>query len=341
MIDVIEMIPSKDMRKALRESNREFTDMEKATIIANLRLKKQRERELLEELLEETEDADLREQVRYSLKTEERLIERFRSIAEGHVFGVQVYDDEFPDDDSIQAYFASFDVAHEFGVGQRMPFCIRKWEVRKRTPEEHILTFGNRDSIDGDCGMMKFDSTGELVSVGLWDESDEEMQWGPDILCGEWTHYLFYEFRWIDLPDLYEQGDIVHILGDEAAYIDPAYDWAVVSTDRSGWEERSERIKSWLEEAKGNERNAEDALADFSDMQIMVEVPCKDGTFKHDHINPMLLERVTTDAKGEEAELRQMASWAAKGECGLEWISRILKKRILTAQAHSDDIDEF
>lgn len=82
-------------------------------------MKKQHECKFLEELLEETEDADLREQLRYSFKTEERLMDRVRIIADGHVFGVQVYDDEFSDDDSIQAYFVSFDIAHEFGVAQK------------------------------------------------------------------------------------------------------------------------------------------------------------------------------------------------------------------------------
>lgn len=137
----------------------------------------------------------------------------------------------------------------------------------------------------------------------LWEELDEETQWWPEILRGEWPHCFFYESRWMDLPDLYELGDIVRVLRDKTAYIDPAYDCAVVSTDRAGWEERSKHIKEWLEEAKGNQRNAECALADYSDMQIMVQIPCKDGTFKHDHINPMFLERVSLDAEGEEAEL--------------------------------------
>ena len=339
MIDIIDLIPSKDMREALRESGRRFTDMEKATIIANLRLAKQRERELLQALLAETDDDRLRQQLRYGLQAEQRLIDRFRDEAADHVFGVQVYDDEFPDDDSIQAYFATFDVAHRFGIAQKLPFCIRKWEVRKSIPEESPLVFGNRDNIDGDCGMMKFDAEGELVMVGLWDASDDEVQRWPNILYGEWPLYLFYESRWIDLPDLYEQGDIVRVLKSFDAYINPAYDWAVVSTDRAEWEAQSQRIKAWLAEAEADGGDAERVLADYSDMQIMMETPCKDGTFRHDHVNPMFLERVTEDAKGEEAELQQMASWAAKGECGLEWISTVLKRRILAAQVRPDDFD--
>ena len=210
MIDVIDLIPSKDLREALRESDRAFTDMEKATIIANLELTPSRTYGLLQQLRDETTDENLREQ--------------------------------------IQAY-------------------------------------------------------------------------------------LYFEDRWIDLPNLYEQGDIVRVLGSVASYIDEAYDWAVVDADRPGWDERSARIRSWLRDVEAGAEEPKGGLGDCSDMQITLEFPCKDGTFEHDHINPMFIERWVGRAEGDEAELMQMAARAARGECSLWWTSRVLKKSILKGMA--------
>ena len=41
------------------------------------------------------------------------------------------------------------------------------------------------------------------------------------------------------------------------------------------------------------------------------------------------IEKATEEAEGDEAELRQMATWTAQGDCGLELISTVLKKHIL------------
>lgn len=69
---------------------------------------------------------------------------------------------------------------------------------------------------------------------------DNGPQFLPHITCkGKWPHYRYFEDHWIDLPNLYEQGDIVRVLGRVASCIDEAYDWAVVAADRSGWDERS------------------------------------------------------------------------------------------------------
>lgn len=210
MIDVIDLIPSKDLREALRESDRAFTDMEKAAIIANLELTPSRTYGLLQQLRDETTDENLREQ--------------------------------------IQAY-------------------------------------------------------------------------------------LYFEDRWIDLPNLYEQGDIVRVLGRVTGCIDEAYDWAVVAADGPGWDERSARIRCWLRDIEAGVEKPERSLGDCSDMQITLEFPCKDGTFELDHINPMFIERWEGSAECDEAELMQMAARAVRGECSLWWTSRVLKKSILKGLA--------
>lgn len=269
MIDVIDLIPSKDLREALRESDREFTDMEKATIIVNLELTPSRTYGLLQQLRDETTDENLREQIQACLDSKDRALDAFRNGSEG---------------------------------------C---------------------------CDCLKFDAEGELAIMGALDPAEDNgPQFLPNITCkGKWPHYLYFEDRWIDLPNLYEQGDIVRVLGRVAGCIDEAYDWAVVDADRPGWDERSVRIRSWLRDVEAGAEEPKGGLGDCSDMQIALELPCKDGTFEHDHINPMFVERWEGGAECDEAELMQMAAWAVRGECSLWWTSRVLKKSILKGMA--------
>lgn len=325
MIDVIDMIPSKDMRKALRESGRQFTDMEKATIIANLELTPSRTRELLQQLLGETGDANLREQLQAYLDSEDRALSAFRDDADGCIYGVQLEDEEFPDDDSIAAHFATYQLAYDFGLAQKMPFWVRKSRVHGSIDPE------NPPENEGYYGFLKFDAEGELTLMGAVDpEEYRGMQFFPNIILkGKWPHCLYFEDRWIELPNLYEQGDIVRVLGRVASYIDPAYDWAVVDVDRSGWEECSARVRSWLRDVEAGAEEPQGLPGDYSDMQITLEFPCRDGTFEHDHINPMFIERWEGEADGDEVELMQMATWDVRGECSLWWTSRVLKKSIL------------
>ncbi len=325
MVDVMELIPSRDMRSALHEIGREFSDMEKATIVANVGLSPRRRRELLQRLMDETDDEVLRGQLRYALRCEERLLAWFRDAADGCVYGVQVQDEDCPDDGSVDAYFSGFRAAYGFGRSADAAFRVRKWIVRDAAPR------GEWWSHDGDCGSLSFDANGEMVQLLLWRDGDaadaDEGQFAPDIVVGEgWPHYLYFEDRWLDLPNVYEQGDIVRVLGGKASYIDPAYDWAVVAADNAEWSAASERARRRLQGAEGGGCKPTGLVPDYSDMQVLVEFPCKDGTFAHDHINPMFLERAEDAADGIEGELREMATWAATGQCGLEHVSCVLKK---------------
>ncbi len=333
MIDVIELIPSRDMRQALREEGRQFTDMEKASLIHNLPLPPNRRRELLQDLAAETEDERLRAQLGYALEKEQRQMDWFRDVSEGCVFGVQICGEDYPND-SVEAYFATFETAFKFGCGQDAPFKVCKWRVLPAIPPKR--DFGS----PGDCGFMKFDADGSLVFTCLWETGADESlknngQWAPWPVGDEnesWPNFLFFEDRWVDLPNLYELGDFVRVLDDRVGCDQRAHDWAMVEADPDGWESFRQRANVWLADVEAGRESADHVLADFSDMQVPVEVPCKDGTFVHYHINPMFLERWTKNLEdSDDAELMQMAQWIARGECSLDWASQVFKKRIEAA----------
>lgn len=337
MIDVIELIPSQDLRQALRDAGRQFTDMEAATIIHNLDLPPARRRALLQQLANETQDERVRAQITFRLTQEQQQLDWFRTVTEGCVFGTQELDEEYPSE-AMEAYFATYDLAFEFGLTLDKPFEIHKWRILQELPAEARW-------YPGSCGSIRFSAAGELELTSLWETGADEslqdtVQWAPWPVGTEeehWPNFLFFEDRWVDLPNLYDAGDFVRVLDAQARHLDAAYDWAVVDTRQEPWQSYRERVNAWLADVEAGREDAKGVLADFSDMQVTVEIPRKDGTFTHDHINPMFLERVTEEAPAgsEEAQLREVARAAVRDEASLDWLSSVLKKRILAADRPS------
>ncbi len=334
-MDIIELIPSRDLRQTLREEGRQFTDMETATIIHNLHLPLKQRRDLLEQLAAETADERLRAQIAYSLDKEQRERDWFREASEGYAFGVQVHDEAHQGDDSVDVFFAEYETAHEYGCAQGFPFKMSKWKLFQELPKKKY--WGS----ESERGSMTFNAQGELESSWLWetgaDESLKGGQFAPWPVGTEeesWPNFLFFEDRWVDLPNLYELGDLVRVVGGQAKYIQPAYDWAIVEADHEPWEQFRHRVNGWLAEVEAGRESADRVLADFTDMEVTVEFPCQDGTFTHHHISPLFLERVDSEAPegSVEAKLQQMAQWMVRGECGIDWFSQALKRRIHAAE---------
>lgn len=337
MIDVVEMIPSRDMREALRKSNRQFTDLETATLIHNLNLPRKRRRELLQQIADETQDENLRDQIVYKLALEHREEEWFCKVSDGCVFGVLELDEEDLME-AMNAYFPNFDLAFEYGLTLNCVFEIHKWRVLQKIP------IGNQ-WFPGDCGYIRFNAEGSIDFTCLWETGQNEsltenIKMAPWLVGSEeknWPNYLFFEDRWVDLPNLYDAGDLVCIVGIENGGADSAYDWAVVDTSQKLWQTYREQVNAWLEEVETGCLDEDNVMADYSDMQVTVEIPCKDGTFSHDHINPMFLElAIDLEPKDDdETELREVAQNAASRGVSLDWLSNVLAKNILSHKANN------
>lgn len=232
MIDVVEMIPSKDMREVLRKQGRVFTDMETATLVHNLCLPRKRRRELLEQISNETQDERLRAQISFSLKDEQQKEEWFRATTEGCVFGVREMDEECPTE-AMDALFSTFELAFTYGLVMGNPFEIHKWRALQELPAKENWCPSTR-------GSMRFAANGTLESSSLWATDDDDPMddrplfapWPVGTKEENWPNYQFFEDRWVDLPNPYDRGDLVRVLDGYASYIDPAYEWAVVNCDQ-------------------------------------------------------------------------------------------------------------
>lgn len=313
IMDMTELIPSRDLREALCKRGRELTDKEMASIIFNRELSPERTRQLLEELASSTQDVDLREQIRFSLDASQQRWDRFCRTETGRIFGVDLIDEDHPEG-GIAACFSTFEAARAFGCLQNAPFWVRAFAV-------HDAVDPDDPPQDDDNWMgVRFSASGQVELVSLFDSALEREQ------RERWPYGTFFEDRWVDLPNPFERGDVVRVLCKPASYITPAYEWAVVSASPETWNAFSARVRSWLERVESGAEEPRGVMGDYSDVQVTVEFPCSDGTFMHDHINPLYLERAELEPQDDEKELLEMATWAAKHDCSLEWMTTILRK---------------
>ncbi len=109
------------------------------------------------------------------------------------------------------------------------------------------------------------------------------------------------------MPNPFEKGDIVRFVGTE--------DYGIVSESQKDW-------KEYLDKYRSDEWRKKGITLDFSDAQIVVEFLGDDGTFGHDHINPIYLELYQPEADWSNRSPRDNLLIAAsdlhRGEGSLE-----------------------
>ena len=86
-----------------------------------------------------------------------------------------------------------------------------------------------------------------------------------------------FENQFIPWPNPFDTGDIVRAIGDDEETI------GIVNTGKDDYNELLERVREGL-------------YVDYSDASLTVEFLCEDGSFSHDHLSPINLERVDVDS---------------------------------------------
>lgn len=112
----------------------------------------------------------------------------------------------------------------------------------------------------------------------------------------------------IEVPNPFEKGDIVRIVGTER--------YGIIATSPKWW--KSDMFKN-------EDPYRKDWGWGFYDAQIRVEFLCEDGTFSHDHVTPLRLERYQPeegwDKRSAMDKLLLQASHICRGEGSLEMLS--------------------
>lgn len=274
---MIEIIPSKWMRENLR-NKKVFTDSEKATLIWNAPNVIWEEILLsLNELSISTSDNLLRSQVLERIAYERKAMMLFNvNFDKEYVYVVIDAERE------SCGFFADAEMARQYGMKH-----AKKWEEECfRVEKQLILSEDNKDKFTklwsskhnlfklqeameseytGEAvAGVRYNNAGEILSIYSCEVSNEEND-----KIDEQKRDRF-EYQFFRIPFGMESGTIVKKLQDG--------EYAVLAGGEKTWNQ-------YMRRTENNEH-----CYDFSDIQTIVYVLRNDGSWSHEHVNPLFLE---------------------------------------------------
>ena len=317
-MNIMELIPSEDIRAYMEQTGWSFSDREQAGILFNYRgLALAEKAARLRELGDRTEDRILAEQIGQRLALGQEMRDLFFRDGPGIFYMLDDACNERP------VYYAKAEDAIRRGKREGGRFEVCKYHLigapglppvhnepiwnpylfKARQPlEKPELPDEDRD--DNWAGYAGFNEHGELYSL----QSSEPLS----ISMAVYTEMCFsvqrFENRYVELPNPFQRGDIVQVTG--------RFDHrrrGVVETSQEEWERFNRRIRDDCLEG-----------VDFFDACLTVEFPVEGG-FSHWHINPLYLERCQPEKDDPDHDILEAGSLMLRGDCGLEYFVRICR----------------
>lgn len=277
--ELVEIVPSRWMREYLKDK-KEFSDWEKATLIWNAPnvTWKSRMASLLV-LANNTDDILLSEQIRDRIQYEEKAYCFFLAGDKEYVYVVK------DEDNDICGFFSDAQVAKHYGIKN-----AEEWHAKYFRIEKHLIISKNNlnkapkvlcsnkgllkptdtleeEYIGVDASCVSYDSAGNILRIDSNEMSDMENKKVDELNRDR------FEFQFFQIPFGMEAGTVVKILS-EFHY----GEYAVLEKAEEEWEQY---MKNAMNDSGGY---------DFSDIQTVVYLLNNDGTWIHEHVNPLFLE---------------------------------------------------
>lgn len=192
--------------------------------------------------------------------------------------------------------------------GKKTPFTVKKYQivglreplvksvahVNPRLSSKNLIKERPYEGMP--VSEFTYGADGSLVRYWTDEISDEEHSKVDD-----WGASRF-ENRFFPLPNPFESGDIVCMADDPEPL-------GIVETSREDWAE-------WMRWAR-----KQNLPLDYYDSFIRVEFLTERGTFTHNHIPPIDLERAVLDETNRRKKLLEAASRMLTGRISLEGFS--------------------
>ncbi len=284
MLDIAELIPSKDVREYMEEKGRAFTDYEEATLIYNHSGMSFSEKAVhLKELMDITTNEYLKEEIQERLSYDERCLSRFYENNGTCIYELRVCDTEAKEACG-QGYYASARIAVACGKKFRENFSVHK--VRPVTEEKEP------EDCCSDCiATVCFDNQGQVQGY-----YSLEVEWTAG--KSEFDRERF-ENAYIEIPHPFHNGDFVRAknndwLADEVCIVECSND-------------------------KVDEGDTEQLYAyrDYGDDSLRVAYIYASARFGHEHVKIVDLEYATPDEADEKYGLLCCAQALMSGKGGL------------------------
>lgn len=265
-------IPSKTVKQYIYDNNWHFSDADWATIIYNSEYLHDYKLKVLSDLAKITSNENLKTEINERIAFDNEAFERFCDN-EGCIYVVML-------DDEIAAICNKASVAYEKGCQYGANFTIEKYHIITSATEG--LTMRITDTFFSPIDMkvyeqklapndnvpplsaIRFDENGCVMSY--W-SSETNIEDAEKI---EGNSPKRFEYIFIDVPNPFDEGDVVSIVGEKGAYY--------VMTSHIDWTIQ-------------NEKDKQRAIIDWSDASIVIQ-KSKEDPINHIHINPLYLERV-------------------------------------------------
>lgn len=279
------MVPSTTVRNYAREAPWNFSDLSRACLIANSDARINDKIRYLRRIQEYTEDKELYAQIESYISGVQSLLQSFKQNGKPYYTYILYLMEDDIDYSDPDGYFTDFDLAFDAGVSTKKAFRIEKRALNMLLEKSEFYA------------EIRYDNEGDLINI--YYSTDDRMvtyQGHPNFMMS----YIF-------VPNPFERGDIVyHIRTNQ---------YGVVETSKD------DDIEWFIHDA--NQVAASDF--DFTDVAITVAFLNCDGTFSHQHINPVYLEKYSIEVPWSEASARDRLLSCAqdiyRGEGSLEEIT--------------------
>ena len=297
------LIPSKDVRELIEKTGRTFTDFEIAVLLYNSTLAYDDKVVLMKELLEKTEDIELKQMLKERIDQNEEDIKCFNENANAYVYVLK--SDEYEVEEGYCGHFTNAKVAYKYGLKLAHSFRIEKYALMdsgedvsfKRTfySNPYIFVEKNTDEL-----IEEYESNLEEPVAIFFYSQEGKLEYfnGSEVIREEKEELdkMFnpkrFENAYIEIPNPFDAGDIVRLVTDGGH--------GIVATSSSEWEEYKKRLKNVKEK-------------DFVDTGITVDFILDDGEMIHNHINPIFLEKYAPAEDDADKEVLLAASNVYRG----------------------------
>lgn len=296
MIPIEKLIPSEYVREYVIKTGRTFTDSQKATLLANSwigNLPFDEQFRYLHILHDTTSDTELKSQITTYLNRMERHLQELKDNRDRSCIYILKIENDTEGDNyyriSPDGYFFDYESAREYGRGSNHCFQIEKLFVS----DKKVYGAEDDDNYDDIVTYIQFDEKGNAIYLSHeYDDAEEEK----------------FVSAFFQLPNPFERGDIVKRVGSNKPE-----DFGIVETSQKQCRETFERLK-----------DHPDFYSEFGDDRIRVVFLNDDGTFGHDHIIPLYLEKYNPEWSSGDTEgstrdnLLIAASWMYTGDGSLD-----------------------
>lgn len=280
-ITLAELIPSKDVCAHMEKQGRILTDFEKATLIYNhSRMDYEEKMKLLKNLLESTENVELKGQIQERICYDAKCQKRFYAKEDGEIYKLFVYS---PSDDEYLSY-------GHYSCGALAVRSGKKFQEKFYVQKIKLFTEENEPDQNQETAARYFHADGRL-----WDYYSMEVPWTGQ---KEEIDRERFENAYVEIPFPFRNGDFVRIknyaeLKDQICLVECCQNVA----------------------AAGNHEKS--CFSDYSDATMRVAYICEKANFGHAHVNIADVEYAELEEHDPKNMLLQCAQSLLRGYGGL------------------------